>query len=247
MVNLVLDIGNSYTKIAFFEQEEMIDFKRFRGSGDKYLSKTIKKYQPEAAIVSTVTSLNPLLEDLLNRQTKLIKFSANTLKSIKNHYRTPETLGLDRLAGVAGARHLYPRKGNLIIDAGTCITYDFVDADGNYFGGSISPGILMRYQALKHYTKRLPLLQPDKDFALRSGADTTEAIRSGIQNGVIYEVEGFIKNYADRNPEMNIILTGGDWIFFDTQLKNSIFAPYLKIEPYLVLKGLNAVILQHND
>ncbi|MGV8877649.1 MAG: type III pantothenate kinase [Sphingobacteriaceae bacterium] len=244
---MVLDIGNSYTKIAFFEQNEMIEYKRLRVPNSNYLSKAIRKHQPKTAIVSTVTNLNPLLVDFLSKETKLIKFGAGTIKSIKNHYRTPETLGLDRLAGIAGSRHLYPQTGNLVIDAGTCITYDFVDTDGNYFGGSISPGIMMRYQALKHYTKRLPLLKPDKDFDLHSGRDTAESILSGVQNGVTYEVAGFIKNYADRHPEMNIILTGGDWIFFDTQLKNSIFAPYLKIEPYLVLKGLNAVILQHND
>lgn len=245
MVNMVLDIGNSYTKIAFFKYDEMIWFRRFSTLSEFTLAKIIKKHRPQKGIVSAVSHFSPQLHGLLNKSMKLIDFQPDRLTSVKNHYRTPETLGLDRLAGIAGALHLYPQKGNLVIDTGTCITYDWVDVEGNYWGGSISLGLNMRYKALKHYTKRLPLLQPDKDFNLNTGLDTTEAIRSGVQNGLKYEMEGFLQHYVNQQPEMNIILTGGDWNFFDTQLKNSIFAPYLKIEPYLVLKGLNAVILQH--
>ena len=174
-------------------------------------------------------------------------FNTGMTTGIKNHYLTPKTLGPDRLAGVIGANNLYPRKNNLIIDGGTCITYDYVDADANYSGGSISPGLNMRYKALNEYTGALPLLNEDAEFNANSGNDTTSAITSGVQNGIKYELTGFIESYKTGINELNIILTGGNSIFFDTLLKNSIFAPCIKIEPYLVLKGLNAAIQKHND
>jgi len=134
-----------------------------------------------------------------------------------------------------------------VIDGGTCITYDWIDAGGNYFGGSISPGVNMRYNALNHYTSSLPLVNTDKIFESNSGDDTETAMLSGVQNGVKFELSGFIESYSKNKNELNIILTGGDSIFFDTLLKNSIFAPCIKIEPHLVLKGLNAAIQKHND
>jgi type III pantothenate kinase len=146
-----------------------------------------------------------------------------------------------------GAHCLYPGADNLVIDAGTCITYDYVDAGGNYYGGSISPGLNMRYQAMHNYTSALPLVNADDNFSQMFGTDTQSAMQSGVQNGLKYEIEGFINSYRDGKPQLNILLTGGDGIFFDTVLKNSIFAPYIKNEPYLVLKGLNAAIQQHND
>jgi len=166
---------------------------------------------------------------------------------VHNQYKTPQTLGLDRLAAVIGANKLYPGKGSLVIDAGTAITYDWVDAAGNYFGGSISPGLNMRYKALNYYTGKLPLISADTGFDTGYGDDTQTAIRSGVQNGIKYELTGFIESYKKDEPELNIILSGGDSIFFDTLLKNSIFAPYVKNEPYLVLKGLNAAIQNNND
>jgi len=168
-------------------------------------------------------------------------------KGILNHYLTPETLGLDRLAAVIGARYLYPGQNSLVIDGGTCITYDRVDAGGNYFGGSISPGLNMRYKALNYYTDGLPLISADNGFTEKYGKNTAAAIRSGVQNGIKYELTGFIESYKNDQHDLNIILSGGDSIFFDTLLKNSIFAPYIKIEPHLVLKGLNAAIQNNND
>ncbi len=119
-----------------------------------------------------------------------------------------------------------------------------IDSDANYFGGSISPGLNMRYNALNYYTGALPLIESDAEFATNYGNNTTTAIQSGVQNGLKYEITGFIESYTKSYPQLNIILTGGDAIFFDTLLKNSIFAPYIKMEPYLVLKGLNVAIQQ---
>lgn len=247
MPNLVIDIGNSYIKTAIFSSGELVWVQRYADIDKSRVDAIIAEYGPQKAIVATVTQDNAAWLEHLALRLPLVKFSANMATAVNNHYRTPQTLGLDRLAAVIGANAIYPQQANLVIDAGTCITYDGIDAQANYYGGSISPGLNMRYQALNHFTARLPLLEADADFADAIGYDTTTAIRSGVQNGIKYEVTGFIEQYFNLHPKTNIILTGGDANFFDTLLKNSIFAPHIKIEPHLVLKGLNAVIQHHND
>jgi type III pantothenate kinase len=247
MANLVIDIGNTSTKAAVFEQDALVFTERYQSLDDRTIEGILAKHNIGKAIISTVKKRNEGWETVLKERTRLIYFNAEMTTGIQNHYLTPNTLGLDRLAGVIGANNLYPRKNNLIIDGGTCITYDYVDADANYSGGSISPGLNMRYKALNEYTDALPLLNEDAEFNTGSGNDTASAITSGVQNGIKYELTGFIESYKTGINELNIILTGGDSIFFDTLLKNSIFAPCIKIEPYLVLKGLNAAIQKHND
>ena len=247
MANLVIDIGNSYIKTAVFSFDELIWVQSFTNIDEGLISKILTDHKPRKAIISSVKQHNENWETFISKSIPLIKFERDMAITVKNHYRTPQTLGLDRLAAVIGARAIYPGKANLIIDAGTCITYDGIDADANYYGGSISPGLHMRYQALNHYTAGLPLINPDAGFNESAGYDTTTAIRSGVQQGISFEMQGFIDSYFKTHTSTNIILTGGDSIFFDTLLKNSIFAPHIKIEPHLVLKGLNAVIQQHND
>jgi type III pantothenate kinase len=158
---------------------------------------------------------------------------------LTNNYRTPETLGKDRLACAAGAAFLFPKKDVLVIDAGTCIKYEFVSHRGIYEGGAISPGLEMRFNALHTFTDKLPLLHPATEAPL-IGNDTRDAILSGIMKGTLLEIRGFIKEYEILFPELQLIITGGDASFFDKQLKNSIFA-----DPFLVLRGLN-FILRHN-
>ena len=247
MANLVIDIGNSFTKLAVFNGNDLVWLESYNHIDTNILTNVLNTYKPQKAIVSSVKKQAESWEQYLGSQVKLIKFSNNMAKSVKNHYQTPHTLGADRIAAVAGARALYPDKANLVIDAGTCITYDMIDKEGNYFGGSISPGLNMRYKAVNYYTSALPLLAPDDSFTGSFGYNTDTAIRSGVQNGIRFEVLGFIESYFKTQPSMNVILTGGDSIFFDTVLKNSIFAPHIKIEPHLVLIGLNAVIQHHND
>lgn len=247
MANLVIDIGNTYTKIAVFEQDELLITERLDNGFDAALiSGYLTKYPINKALISSVKSETPAWQEDLHTKVPLQLFKAHMVTSINNHYRTPQTLGADRLAGVVGAHYLYPDKDNLVIDGGTCITYDAVDADGNYFGGSISPGLNMRYNALSYYTASLPHLSADAGFTGSYGDDTKTAIMSGVQNGIKFELTGFIESYSVNKHKLNIILTGGDNVFFDTLLKNSIFAPYIKNEPHLVLKGLNAAI-EHND
>lgn len=248
MANLIIDIGNTLTKIAVFNFDVLLWSKSYITVDEQVFDELINDFRPVKGIISSVKKQHTeTWEPYLSKHIPLVKFNADMATSIKNHYRTPQTLGLDRLAAVTGAQALYPGKANLVIDGGTCITYDHVDADGNYFGGSISPGLQMRYKAVNYYTSALPLLEADDSFDAKAGNDTHSAIRSGVQNGIKFEMAGFIESYFEAAKPMNILLTGGDSIFFDTLLKNSIFAPHIKIEPQLVLSGLNAVIQQQND
>ena len=247
MANLVIDIGNTLTKIAVFRQDELVHTAHDSSIEARTLLNLIDQYQVNKAIISSVKKETENWRSALEKKVDVKYFNAGMTAGVHNQYKTPQTLGLDRLAAVIGAKQLYPGKGSLVIDAGTAITYDWIDAEGNYFGGSISPGLIMRYKALNYYTGALPLIDADDRFNDFYGNDTTSAIRSGVQNGIKYEVIGFIESYQKNQPELNIILTGGDSIFFDTLLKNSIFAPYIKNEPYLVLKGLNAAIQNNND
>ncbi|QJD95684.1 type III pantothenate kinase [Mucilaginibacter robiniae] len=247
MMQLVIDEGNTLVKVAVFNQNELVWTETYPTIDTTVLTAIFSNYSISKAIVSSVRKGVEAWQQQLEQHVGIVPFSRSMAYGIQNHYRTPNTLGVDRLAAVTGARHLYPDMDNLIIDAGTCITYDSVDRQGNYYGGSISPGLNMRYQALSHYTAALPLVKIDEGFNNTYGDDTVNAIHSGVQNGILYEVEGFIHNYLKANESANVILTGGDGVFLHTLLKNSIFAGYIKTEPYLVLKGLNAAITKHND
>jgi len=249
MANLVIDIGNTLTKFAIFDNDNLLHAEHFTNINADTLTNLLKEYPIKKAIISSVKKDKDkeAWQHILQTKTQLTYFNAAMAIGIQNHYLTPQTLGLDRLAAVTGAKYLYPNKSNLVIDGGTCITYDYIDGEGNYFGGSISPGLTMRYNALNYFTSGLPVVKADGDFNDGYGNSTVSAMQSGVQNGIKYELSGFIENYSKAGKQLNIILTGGDSIFFDTLLKNSIFAPYIKIEPQLVLKGLNAAIQQHND
>jgi type III pantothenate kinase len=247
MANLVIDIGNTYTKIAVFDNNELLHIASFTAVNADIINNFLNDHPIHKAIISSVKKDSEEWQTILKEKTQLTYFNAGMATGIHNHYLTPQTLGLDRLAAVTGARYLYPDKGSLIIDGGTCITYDYVDSNGNYFGGSVSPGLTMRYKALNYFTSGLPLIKTDEGFSNNYGNSTTTALQSGVQNGIKYELTGFIEQYKKSDQQLNIILTGGDGIFFDTLLKNSIFAPYIKIEPHLVLQGLNAAIQKHND
>jgi type III pantothenate kinase len=247
MANLAIDIGNTLTKIAVFKQNDLVHFEYAPEADVQMLLQLIEKYDVKRAIISSVRNRVEAWQEAMESKVETRYFNVGMTGGITNQYKSPNTLGIDRLAAVIAAHHLYPGKSSLVIDAGTTITYDHVDAEGNYFGGSISAGLNMRYKALNYYTGALPLLDADEQFSEDYGYDTASAIRSGVQNGLKYELFGFIKSYQAKEPELNIILTGGDGIFFDTVLKNSIFAPYVKNEPYLVLKGLNAAIQTTND
>jgi type III pantothenate kinase len=247
MTNLVIDIGNSFTKMAVFENDDLLKVEQYQQTSIQDVEDFLSNYTIDKVITASVKKEKEAWQLLLDERFSVAYFTSSLAAGINNHYKTPDTLGADRLAAVIGANYLYPGKANIVISGGTCITYDYIDAGANYFGGSISPGLKMRYTAVNYYTAALPLVEADKNFIDAYGYDTVTAIKSGVQNGVKYELQGFIENYIKTQKEYNIILSGGDSIFFETLLKNSIFAPYIKIEPYLVLKGLNAAIQKHND
>ncbi|WP_222535501.1 type III pantothenate kinase [Pedobacter polysacchareus] len=243
MHNLVIDIGNTNSKIAVLEDRAIVHTQAFKQLDPEVLMDLIEKYQVTCA---TISSVGPELEEviaLLKNNTVYIPFSTAVNTGIKNYYQTLATLGLDRWAKIIAANHYYKGKNCFIIDAGTCITYDLLNAQSEYFGGSISLGIDMRFQALNHYTGRLPLVTWDREAGtVPDGTDTTTAIQNGVLQGVINEVEGFIAQQNNKNNDLTVLITGGNAAFLLKQLKNSIFAPQIIHDPYLVIKGLNEVI-----
>jgi type III pantothenate kinase len=222
---LAIDIGNSRIKCAVFEHDKMLaQFTFLADELEISLHDIVVKY-PECKDI-VVANVGMLSENQLIKMAKPLKCHFITSQSFfpfKNKYQTPGTLGIDRMVLAAGAVLIYPDVSKLVIDVGTCITYDFVDTENNYLGGAISPGIRLRYEALKEKTAKLPLLQmkyPD-DFV---GNCTDEAIHVGVVQGVLNEIDGFIDQYQANYANIIIILTGGDGDFLAKRLKNTIFA-----------------------
>lgn len=243
MYNLVIDIGNTNSKIAVFNHKELIYYQRLFELDLQHLTTLIEKYNIHNATVSSVNIASNELVDFLKSKVNYIAFNTEIKTGIKNNYQTLTTLGLDRWAKVIAAHYLYPKVNCLMIDAGTCITYDVLTAKSEYFGGSISLGINMRFEALNHYTGRLPLVKWEKtETIIPEGTDTNNAIKNGVLQGIVNEIQGFIAAENKKNTALNVIITGGDGDFLTNQLKNSIFASQIKYDPYLVLKGLNEVI-----
>jgi type III pantothenate kinase len=247
MHNLVIDIGNSSAKLALFYNQSIVKTYSFREFGPQQIEEFLEGEKINTSILSTVRPGVEELETYLSHISSYLRFSARLEMPVTVHYKTPDTLGLDRLAAVIGASSVFKSSDCLVIDSGTCITYDFVDKDRNYYGGSISPGINMRYKAMHSFTGKLPLVGFNPGFQEKNGFDTQSSMQSGVQNGVIYEAIGFIEAYSRQYPDLTIALCGGDFNFFDTQLKNSIFAQNVKTIPDLVLIGLNEVIKLRND
>jgi len=188
-------------------------------------------------IVSSVKGFNiPGTKRLKRLLDHYMVLSAKTNLPLINLYQTPETLGKDRLAAVIGGISLFPGSNVLVIDAGTAITFDFINKQKEYLGGNISPGLSMRYQALHQFTKQLPLLQKEEDFELL-GENTKKAIIRGVQNGIVFEINHYIESLSVKNGNITTILTGGDSNFFDNKLKYPIF-----VESDLVLMGLNKIL-----
>ena len=192
----------------------------------------------DACILSNVSVADQEIIDVLTQKAvHFMELTADTPVPVRNLYKTPATLGKDRLAAVVGAYSLFPERDILVIDAGTALTIDFVDREGNYHGGSISPGLNMRFRALHEFTKKLPLMKQTDDCEI-IGDSTDAAIISGVQNGIIFEVEAYIHQFVNKFPQLVIILTGGDGIFFENKIEKHIFA-----ESNLVFFGLEKIAL----
>ena len=233
---LCLDAGNSRQKLAVFSGENMVYFQVEKEFSRDQLKKVFGLYPVSAGILCEVKSIKKSIKDFLKKKINCLEMSHRLRLPMKNNYRTPGTLGKDRLAATAGAVRLYPGKAVLIIGLGTCITYDFVNARGIYRGGSISPGLEMRLQAMHHFTEKLPLVKFDPEVAL-TGDSTTTALQAGAVWGMMSELQGMIDRYHQKHRNLKVILAGGGADFFKKRLKKPIFA-----HPNLVLLGLNEVL-----
>lgn len=235
---LICDLGNTLVKIALYEDDLLKKQGTIEEATEFAFGNYIEKNgfnRADAAIVSSVShQATPYLK-LINSGITLTLDEQTRLPLI-NAYKTPATLGNDRIAGAVGAASLYPGKDLLVIDLGTAITYDFVEKGNKYLGGGIAPGIKMRFKALNAFTRRLPLVETSADVHL-IGDTTEESIRSGVMKGSMAEVTGIIAAYQHIYPELITILTGGDLIYFEKILKNNIFA-----NPNLIFWGLKQIL-----
>lgn len=235
-MQLVIDIGNTKIKIAVFNGDEALEYFALPKLAYKKFEDIFKKYPKlNRCIICSVSEDIAALKGLLEQHLKITVFNHNTPLPITNKYDTPKTLGYDRLAGAVGAFDLNKGKNVLVIDSGTCITYNFITAKGEYLGGAISPGLDMRFSALNHFTAKLPLVEYEEGGKL-IGTDTKYSILSGVINGMAFEMDGFIDAYAAKYKGLQVILTGGNAVRFEHALKNRIFA-----HPNLVLWGLKTI------
>ena len=240
-MNLIVDIGNTSAKLAVFENGELKESVRCSNQTLEALPALCQKYTIRKGIVSSVVSLTDEIRQVLDGQSfPIMVFNHQTPIPIRNLYKTPETLGMDRLAAVIGAYTMQPSHPILVIDAGTCITFDFIDEFGNYHGGNISPGMDMRFKALHQFTSKLPEVSSEGDAPFY-GQSTETAIRSGVIRGIEFEISGYIERLKKNYSSLLVFLTGGNEFSFETNLKSGIFA-----DSFLVLKGLNR-ILEYND
>lgn len=241
-MNLIIDVGNSFVKLAVFDGDhikykEVVELNLIleRVKAIDYTYRNIKK-----AIVSSVGKLSETDINLIGERFDLLILNSDTKLPYASLYKTPETLGVDRIALVSASVKNYPDNNALIIDAGTCITYDFINNKNEYLGGAISPGLRVRYKSLNNLTANLPLLDTELPNNI-IGNSTEASIHSGVIYGVLKEIDGVIEAYKTNYPDLTVILTGGDSNFLSKQLKSSIFAT-----SNFLLEGLN-FILQFNS
>jgi len=237
MKNLVVDSGNTLIKVGLFKDRDLIMKESFLNLTD--LKDFMHATDVDHLLVSSVNHDPAEILYWSNSKGKKISLTALLPLPIRVAYQTPNTLGVDRLAAVCGAQDLFPNKNCLIIDAGTCINYELLDAENIYHGGAISPGISMRFEAMHTFTARLPLVSANENVGL-IGNTTTTCLQSGVMNGVLEEVKGIIKQYQALYPDLTVILCGGDYPFFENRVKPAIF-----VAPELVLIGLNRILRYH--
>ena len=233
-MNIVVDYGNSSAKVGIFEGTVLKEKRIFRE--EDALQQFLQNFPAVHFIISSVNADAARVASWTTASKKFVLDHALPLP-IRNLYATPHTLGVDRLAGVCGAQQLFANSPCLVIDAGTCITYDLLDRTGAYHGGGISPGLNMRFEAMHTFTARLPLVQATDTVDL-IGNSTETCMQSGVIYGLLEEVDGVIRRYQEKFEGLQVILCGGDALFFENKLKASIFA-----SPELVLSGLNSILI----
>lgn len=241
-MNLSIDLGNTYAKTGLFSEGKLVETNW--NLTYQELIEYVESVHPQNIMASSVSYSEEQLMSDFSKTTSNIHLLKNTTPvPISKLYDTPETLGADRIAAAIGAKVLYPQDNCIVIDMGTCITYDLVDASNNFQGGIISPGVRMRFKAMNTFTKRLPLLEPDgipEGIPSLIGKNTKHAMQSGVMNGLLAEINGLIEAYGKVLTNINVILCGGDATYFANRIKYPNF-----VVPELVLIGLNR-ILEYN-
>ncbi len=237
-MNLVVDIGNTLVKLAVFQEGKLLKKKTtLKQDFLKTLGELQNAYpQMEYALISSVVKIPPKWILKVEEKCKLYILTTDLPQVFSNHYGSPATLGHDRIALVSAACDSNPGKNVLVIDVGTCITYDFKNEKEEYFGGAISPGLHMRYHAMHTFTERLPLLEPEEEVSL-IGNSTKNSMHTGVIMGITAEIDHMISSYKAQYKQLTVILTGGDAQFLCKQLKNSIFA-----NSNFLLQGLNYIL-----
>ena len=236
---VIVDIGNSITKVASFEGDHLSKLIKLK---DQEVITHLEKFNSCKGLISSVRN-----GELTQKIQKICKSFLSLEESVKLpiqlNYRTLKTLGKDRIANAVGAHSLYPYMNNLVIDLGTCITYDFIDSRGVFHGGAISPGMGLRYKSLNQYTASLPLVNPTGSTPKLIGKSTEKSIQSGVENGILFEVKETINQYKIIYKELNVLITGGDRLLIKSIAeyeKNGIFA----VEN-LTLIGLNQILKEN--
>ena len=237
---LCFDFGNTRLKYAVFNDATLKDVEIMNDASIETLQSIIKKYQPQKTILSSVIKHDKTIETFLQQHTQFHLLNNTSKLPFTIPVGKPESVGADRLAICAAAVYLYPKSHNLAIGLGTCITYNFINKFHEFLGGSISPGMYMRFKAMNEQTALLPIIQPDHNFPL-IGYDTKTNLLSGVLLGMAKEIDGIIDAYKEKYDNFNVLITGGDMAFFVSHLKNKIFA-----DPYLIFKGLYAISEQNN-
>lgn len=235
MKTLCLDFGNTRQKAALFEKEQLKKIIVLGDDATSDLIAIIQEYKPERSILSSVINHDIKVEELLESKTAFHRLSDKSKLPVSIAVGKPETMGPDRLAIASAAQFLFPSMNNLVIGMGSCITYNFINQFGEFMGGSISPGMEMRFKAMHHFTAKLPLVEADWNVPL-VGYDTKTNLQSGVVLGMAKEMDGIIEAYAERYGNFNALLTGGDIRMFQPHLKNKIFA-----DSDLIFKGLYAI------
>lgn len=234
-ITICFDFGNTLLKYGVFENEQLIKVENLQSDQPETISAVLQKYKPARTILSSVIYHNPEIEKELAKESSFLKLDATVKLPFTTPVSKPETIGADRLALAAYASFFYKNQNTLVIALGSCITYNFINKYHSFIGGSISPGMQMRFKAMHDLTAKLPIVEADWNFPL-IGYDTRTNILSGVLQGMASEIDGIIDEYKTKFEKFNVLLTGGDTANFVRHLKNKIFA-----DPWLILKGLYAI------
>ena len=240
-MNLIIDIGNTATKIAFFKERELVRSKVLDGFPEQEVLSAINDVRFKKVILSSVKHLSNDFSTALPMN-KMLLLNKETKLPIAINYATHHTLGSDRIATAVGATVLFAKENVLCFDLGSCITSEWITKDGIYHGGSISPGMNMRFKAMHTFTDKLPLLSAYEEKVAMPGDSTESCMRAGVVNGIAYEIKGMIDFYTSKYAALKVIFTGGDAAYFESLLNMNIF-----VQPNLVLMGLNEILIYHES